>query len=152
MISEEKQEVICKMVQEYVSSENLIPAGHKLILTLSLVSDSSVKVVDKTDEYDPKILDTDAIDSFDAYYYGFKSGGARTRTAIIRLSDPNNDNYPSDKTRRSHRTTVREIVTYGTDQTEDFDPWLFMQHVGPETIKLIDKWLKSLNLRRGMNF
>lgn len=140
MIPEDKQQVLREIVETYLSAEGLIPKGLRLNMLLTLVpTEPIVTIVDQMADYDPQVLGLKAVDSFREFFARNGKKYTRVESCLIIsfCEDP----------------TIHDVVSRGNkcDKAWEVDlEWLKYRNLGRKALNIIDEWLASLNLRRGM--
>lgn len=142
MIPEDKKETLREIVEEYLVKQGLIPKGMRVNMMLTLVPvEPVVTVVDETVEYDPKVLDLSAIESFSKFCIEKNYDRCREFTSVINtFTNSGSSNIRSVVTRFSDEISLR-FVDY---------QWSRYRGFGKKSLILLGKWLKSLNLHLGM--
>lgn len=130
MIPEEHKIAMVTLLAEYVATHKFIPQGMLLDINLGLKP-----ILD----YDSKILGKSAHTSFREFFVKNPQGKGPT-TVLNIFTDMG-------------MSTVKDVVTFGIGHKYGITgAWTRIPRCGQRSRDLIDKWLATLNLHRGMNF
>lgn len=142
------------LVEAHLVSRGLIPERTRPVVSVTF------EPVYDTYIYSPEfeaVLEADARKLF-VEFVTKKAGDDSKKKRVYSALDGfiyHNAEYfkPGFNRRDGHIVTVRDIVTYGIDSRHSVDwEWKRLQCVGTKGLAVIDEWLVSLNLRRGMRF
>lgn len=140
------------MVETHLASLGLIPEKMRPVTSVDFEP-----VYDVYGTENEAVLEVEARKLF-VEFVAKKSGGDSKKKRVYSALDGfiyHNAEYfkPGFSHREGHIITVRHIVTYGINSRDGINrEWSRLRRVGTKGLEVIDEWLASLNLRRGMRF
>lgn len=143
---------IQEIVEVFLLAKRLIPNRMRPVTTVAFEP-----IYDVYNPEDEAVLEADARKLFVDFLIKKAGDDSKKKRVYSKLDGFIYYNAEYFKPGYSHREgytiTVRHIVTYGINSPDGVDrEWSRLQRVGIKGLAIIDEWLASLNLRRGMRF
>jgi hypothetical protein len=151
-LSDAAIQAINDMVEGHLIIHGLIPSRMRPVTTVAFEP-----IYDAYSEENQGVLDADARKLFVEFLTEKAGDDSKKKRVYSKLRGFVSSNakcfMPGYNYHERHIITVRHIVTYGINSRDGVDrEWKRLQCVGIKGLAVIDEWLTSLNLRRGMRF
>lgn len=140
-LSAEQNARIVALVEQHCKANEVVPLGYTLRVTVLLEPAPLVIVEDQSGN---SILDQPAAESFLAYWNEKKPKGRQgTHVKVFAKLNPN----------RRKPATIKDVILF-RGHVRLSDPldhhWLRIRDFGNKGLKMVDEWLASMDLKRGM--
>ena len=137
MVEPQYMKEIQHLVEGYARRKGFVPSGMRVVVTVAF---------EPVEPFDPKILDIDAVESFERFYEGNRAQGiSRALYWVFRKKAL----FGVEST----FLTIRDVVSFGNNAQSIDSAWnKTFDGMSHTSLPIIDAWLSSLGLHRGMKF